>query len=283
VIGRFALTMVGLIYLGAAYAGEVREAAVSVRGEANQTILGDGNAATSQGISVGRIENSQGNVVLTNIPEGVSKTVERFIAEMGDARRAQKPATELAQAQLALLLDQNPTEVELVRAKLGKWVGVDGPTLDIGLRNVTERTALDIKMDLWADGNRLKLKRPFPGSFAHYSLRGGVQRHLPIARIEDVEDALGIVRDGFRVVAAGVSPNSFRDDCGFGEYAIGPDMPCRALQVNGEGVRVVARGVALRLEYRDVFGGRHSLLTGVYIYMQPIGQVDGPIMTFPGG
>jgi hypothetical protein len=259
------------------------EAAVSVRGDANQTVLGDGNAVTTQGISVGRIESRQGDVVLANIPEGVSKTVERFIAELGEARRSQKPASELATAKLALLLDQNPTEVELSRVKLGKWVGVDGPTLDIGLKNVTQRTALEIKMDLWADGKRLKLKRPYPGAFAHYSLRGGVQRSLPIARVEEVEDALGIVRDGFRVVAAGVSPNALRDDCEIGDFAIGPDMPCRPLQVNGGGIRVIGRGVALRLEYKDVFGGRHTLLTGVYLYLQPIGQVDGPIMTFPGG
>lgn len=255
---------------------------IHVDGKSNQVVSGNGNSVHN-GPIIDKIDSGGGGVAVVTVPEELQKPLLDYLRNVSDApikASTPKAVTDLAAAKLALLIDENPTELLLARAKLGSWVGVKGPTLDVTLKNVTLRTALEIKMTLITDGGKeLKLKRLYPGAFRHYSLRGGVQNHLPIGRIDEIEEKTGIRQYGYRVVAVGVSPEILRKDCQFPEYAIGPDMPCRPMP---QGLQAKTLSLALRVDYKDVFGGSHHLLTGVYLYVQPGDQVLEPPMTFTG-
>ena len=280
---KLATSLIAFIVSGQALAAEPGEKGVEIRGSGNQAAVGNGNAI-GKNVHVGALVNGSGAATITNITAELEAPLREFAKQTADALgklSPPKPITDLAAAKLSLLLDDNPTELQVAKARIGSWVGVDGPSLDITLKNITERTALEIRMAIVGkNGKALSLERPYAGSFRHYSIRGGIQTHVPIARLEEIEEKLGIRAQGYRVVAAGTSPNGLRSDCVIGEFAIGPDMPCRPARPGL--THVTSSGVALRVDYKDIFGGAHYLLTGIYLHMQPVDEAELPIMTFTG-
>jgi hypothetical protein len=227
----------------------------SVKGNGNQVPQGDNNNLNS-GMQFS-LSIASGNVIV----------------DKHNKSTAPKPADRLAEAQLALLVDKNPTEISVQQAHIGAWVGVTGPTFDVALKNVTDTTALEINIDILGPNNTvLKLKQPFSMSFRHYAIRGGMTQRLPIITIQELENFLKLHDKGRHIVAAGTNAGPMREDCRLNmQYAIGPDMPCRPLD---HPISVQGMPIILRVEYRDVLKGRHQLSSAIFLYTQRLGEND---------
>jgi len=273
--GLFAIcVLAGAVLSRVAIAQEVSpHTNVGIQGNNNISVIGDRNAVTAGAVTIdlGAFKGSAERLL--------NELKQYVVKEQSASVPFYRASKNLADARLKLLLDDNPTEVELVHAKIGRWLEVQGPTLDITLKNTTKRTATEISFDLVGDnGNRLSQSSGNRNAFKHYSIRGGQTGSLPATTISTVSEALHLRELGLHIVAAGTSPNIERD-CPSGEYAVGPDMPCRPRPPS---FRAFAFPVAVIIKFFDIFGGKHTLYTAIFVYAQPKGQGDESPMTSAG-
>ncbi|MNJ54844.1 hypothetical protein D3C77_503050 [compost metagenome] len=173
----------------------------------------------------------------------------------------------LANKQEALLVEENPTRLEVKDLRFESFLGDSEPYLTLEVENVAKLTAHNIKLDIFVP---VKDAQAAQVSFSpsqcininaipNYSISGGSSQLIPIAAQSEAHEKLSRDLNPWRLVGVGLSPN-IPEDITQQINQRDPSVFLPMLSVN-------SIGFAISLKWSSIFGQEMKKTFGGYLYL----------------
>lgn len=172
----------------------------------------------------------------------------------------------LANKQEALLVEENPTRLEVKDLRFESFLGDSEPYLTLEIENATKLTAQNIKLDIFvpvkdaqaAQVNFSPSQCINIDAIPNYSISGGSSQLIPFAALSEAHEKLSRDLNPWRLVGVGLSPNIPED--------ITQQIRQRDPSVFLPMLSVESLGFAISLTWSSIFGQEMKKTLGGYLY-----------------